>query len=333
MRKLINNRWVLLLGMIVMSVSPKSFSQSNTKLQIYKDINKPVEERVIDLLSKMTLEEKVELVGGDGFNTKKNIHLGIPEILMADGPQGPNTYGRSTHYSAMINLAATFNTELMHEVAKNMGEETRVFGRNMLLGPNLNILRVPHNGRTFETFGEDPYLTSRMGVNYIKGVQSQNVVTSTKHYVANNQEWNRCDVDAVVGERALREIYFPAFKAAVQEADTWTIMAAYNKVNGEYSCENKYLIQDVLKDEWGFSGFAVSDWRAIHSTLMAVNSGLDLEMPVGKFYGEKLFDAIKNGKVKESILDDKVSRILRIIFKAGLFDESPASYGGHSDTP
>ncbi len=303
------------------------------ELHPYQRASVSVEERVADLLSRMTLEEKVDIVGGNDFKSKGNKRLCIPEMIMTDGPLGPNTKGHSTNYSAMINLAATFNPQLMLNIAQQMGEETRVMGRNMLLGPCVNIARVPHGGRTFEGFGEDPYLMSRMVVPYVKGVQSRRVITCTKHFVANNQEWNRFDVSAEIDERALREIYFPAFKAAIQEADTWTIMAAYNKFRGTYACENKYLLQDVLKDEWGFTGVVVSDWGAARSTVPMANSGLDLEMPTGKYYGAKLLKAIKEGKVTEANLDDKVSRILSVMFKAGLFDESIDSYGGHSDKP
>ena len=299
---------------------------------IYKDVSKKVEQRVDDLLSKMTLEEKVDLVGGAGFKTKKNVRLGIPELVMADGPQGPNSKGRSTHYGAMINLAATFDTTLMYDVAKNFGQETRIFGRNMLLAPMINIIRTPFGGRAFELFSEDPFLTSRMAVSYVKGVQEEKVVACTKVMTANNQEWNRFDVDAQVGERALREIYLPAIKAAVQEADSWSIMAAYNKVNGDYACESRYLLNDILKEEWGFTGFTVSDWGGVRSTVKTAYAGLDLEMPTGKFYGDRLLKAVQNGEVKESILDEKVRRILRVMFKVGLFDESVYSYGGHSDT-
>ncbi len=304
-----------------------------TELPLYKDNSKPIEYRVEDLVKRMTVEEKVDLIGGLGFKTKRNIRLDIPELLMADGPQGPNAKGRSTHYSAMINLGATFDTDLMKQVGKNIGQETRVFGRNMLLAPMINIIRTPFGGRSFELFSEDPYLTSRMAVSYVKGVQEERVITCTKVMTVNNQEWNRFDVDVKVGERALREIYLPAIKAAVQEADTWSIMAAYNKVNGDYACESKYLLNDILKEEWGFTGFTVSDWGGVRSTVKTANTGLDLEMPTGKFYGEKLLKAIQDGEVKESVLDDKVRRILRIMFKAGLFDESIDSYGGHSDTP
>ncbi|MEN8249328.1 MAG: glycoside hydrolase family 3 protein, partial [Bacteroidota bacterium] len=323
------NKTIILFGIIILT----GCTVNDYSLPDYKNANKDTETRVEDLIDRMTLEEKVELVGGNDFKTYGNIRLGIPEMVMTDGPLGPNNKGRSTNYSAMINLAATFNTDLMHSVAQQIGEETRIIGRNMLLGPCINIARAPHGGRTFEGFGEDPYLMSRMVVPYVKGVQSKNVITCTKHFVANNQEWNRFDVSAEMNERALREIYFPAYKAAVQEADTWTIMAAYNQFRGTYACENKYLLQDVLKDEWGFTGVAVSDWGGARSTVPMANSGLDLEMPNGKYYGEKLLKAINDGEVEEALLDDKVRRILRVMFKAGLFDESVDSYGGISDQP
>ncbi|MEN8202423.1 MAG: glycoside hydrolase family 3 C-terminal domain-containing protein [Bacteroidota bacterium] len=297
----------------------------------YKNPAKETELRVEDLLARMTLEEKVDLVGGNDFKSMVNHRLGIPEMIMTDGPLGPNTKGHSTNYSSMINLAATFNPELMFIIAQQMGEETRVMGRNVLLGPNINIARVPHGGRTFEGFGEDPYLVSRMVVPYIKGVQSRRVITCTKHYVANNQEWNRFDVSAEMDERTLREIYLPAFKAAVQEGNTWSIMAAYNRFRGIYACENRYLLNDILKEEWGFTGMAVSDWGGARSTVPMANSGLDLEMPTGKYYGDKLLNAMKKGEVSQTTLDDKVRRILRVMFTAGLFDESIDSYGGHSD--
>ncbi len=302
-------------------------------IPLYKNSQAPVEARVQDLLSRMTLEEKVDLLGGDNFSTKKNVRLCIPQFVMTDGPLGPHGRGHATNYSAMINLAATFDVPLMHEVAENIGEEVRILGYNMLLGPCINIARVPLGGRTFEGFGEDPYLVSRMTVAYVKGVQSKHVVTCTKHYVANNQEWNRFDVSAELSERALREIYLPAFKAAVQEADGWTIMGAYNRVRGTYACENKYLLTDILKNEWGFQGVVVTDWGASHSTVQMANAGLDLEMPTGKFYGENLLQAVREGKVSKSTVDDKVRRILRVMFWAGLFDENSIAYGGFDDTP
>jgi beta-glucosidase len=185
------------------------------KIPLYKNSHAPVEARVRDLLSKMTLEEKIDLLGGNDFSTKKNVRLCIPQFVMTDGPLGPHGRGHATNYSAMINLAATFDVPLMYKVAENIGEEVRILGYNMLLGPCINIARVPLGGRTFEGFGEDPYLVSRMAVAYVKGVQSKRVITCTKHYLLNNQEWNRMSCDAWVDERALHVIYLPAFRAAV----------------------------------------------------------------------------------------------------------------------
>jgi len=303
------------------------------ELPIYKDLRGQIEERVEDLMSRMTLEEKIDILNGVDLNTKENVRLGIPKILMTDGPLGPTIRKHSTNYSAMINLAASFDIDLMRRVAESIGEETRVMGRNMLLAPMINIIRVPFWGRAFESFSEDPYLSSRMAVEYVKGVQSKNVIACVKVLVANNQEWNRHDIDVQVDERTLREIYFPTIKATVKEANTWSVMAAYNKVNGDYCAENKYLLTDVLKAEWGFEGFVVSDWGGTYSTVKMAKAGLDLEMPEGGYYDERLIEAIKNEKLDVSNIDDKVLRILTAMFRAGLFDESAYSYGGHSNTP
>jgi len=188
---------------------------------------------------------------------------------------------------------------------------------------------VPYGGRNFESFGEDPYLMAEMTVPIIEGIQSKNVATCTKHFVANNQEWNRFDVSAEIDERTLREIYFPAFKAAVQRANTYSVMGGYNRVNGTYANESKYLLNDVLKEDWGFDGVVISDWGAVKTTLKTAEAGMDLEMPNGKYLGEKLLTLIKNGEVKESILDDKIRRILRIMFRMGLFNEDADAYGGY----
>ena len=291
-----------------------------------------VESQVNGILSKMTLEEKVDLVSGLGFKTKAIKRLGIPEIVMTDGGIGPNRSGRSTNYSATINLAAAFDKALMRKVAENMGEETHITKSNMFLAPMVNIIRTPFGGRTFELFSEDPYLTSRMTVEFVKGVQSKNIIACTKVIAVNNQEWNRFDVDVKVSERALQEIYLPAMKAAVQEADTWTIMAAYNSINGDYGCENKHLLNDILKEEWGFTGVVVTDWGGAHSTIKMANSGLDLEMPFALYYGDKLLKAIKDKQIEEKVLDDKVRRLLRVMCKARLFEKSDGDYG-KSDTP
>ena len=335
------------------------FAQEKTTMPVYKNWTLPVEQRVDDLLKRMTLEEKIALVSGakggeapliDGVEpnsdspgtillaanffskTKKNFRLNIPELVMTDGPLGPNGKGAATNYSAAINMAATFDDSLIQVVAGEIGKETRVLGYNMLLAPCVNIGRAPHNGRTFEAYGEDPFLVSRMGVAFVKGVQSQRVATCTKHYAVNNQEWNRMSVDVEVGERALREIYLPAFKAVVQEADAWTIMTAYNKALGEQCSENKHLITDIMKNEWGFDGVVVSDWGGVHSTAKTALNGLDLEMPTGRYLGPELLKAVKAGEVPLPVVEEKVRRILRVMFKMGLFEESTSAYGGVADT-
>lgn len=330
---------------------------SAQKLPLYRDSNKPTEERVDDLIKRMSLAEKVDMIAGvsdsstpnshaktDDPNTilraldfqsktKRNIRLNIPELIMTDGPLGPNGKGPSTNYSAAVNFAASFDPELINRVGLSMGAETRNLGFNVLLAPCINISRSPFNGRSFESFGEDPYLTSRMAVAFIKGVQEQNVVSCPKHYVANNQEWNRMSVDVALDERALREIYLPAFKAAVQDGDAWFVMSAYNKFRGDWCAENRYLLTDILKGEFGFSGAVISDWGGTHNTLTSLLNGLDLEMPVAKVFKKDLvLSEINKRNVAVSIIDDKVKRLLRIMFKAGLFDESIANYGGQADT-
>jgi len=304
----------------------------NKTIPVMRNPALPVETRVRSVLNKMTLEEKVGFVSGAGFTTKPNIRLGLPIIAMSDGPLGPNARGKATNYSSALNMAATWDDSLINVIATSMGAETRVMGRNMLLGPNINIARVPQNGRTFESFGEDPYLMSRMTVAYIKGVQSNNVIACPKHFAVNNQEWNRGIVDVDLSERALREIYFPAFKAAIQEAGGLSIMAAYNRFRGAYCCSNHELLTDVLRKDWGFKGFVVSDWGGVHNTVQTALSGLDLEMPDGQFLGDSLLIAIENGLVSDSRVDSMVANILSVMFKAGLFDESIIDYGGLSDT-
>ncbi|MBN1351866.1 glycoside hydrolase family 3 C-terminal domain-containing protein [candidate division KSB1 bacterium] len=291
-----------------------------------------IETNIDQLISKMTLEEKITLVAGQGMGTLPIERLGIPPIWMTDGPLGPNKKGKATNYSACINMAATWDTALVERVAQAIGEETRGVGCDMILAPCINIARVPHGGRTFEGFGEDPYLVTRMAVAYVKGVQQQRVSTCVKHYACNNQEWNRSFVSAEMDERALREIYLPAFKAAILEADAWSIMTAYNRYAGVHCSENEFLLLDILKGEWGFKGIALSDWGGTHSTVATAKYGLDLEMPDAKWLDERLVDAVKNGEVKEAIIDDKIRRIIRVMYKLGLFKQKTHSDDSAVDT-
>jgi beta-glucosidase len=289
--------------------------------QTFKDPKWPMEQRIFDLLSKMTLEEKVDMLSGTGFASKPLPRLGIPLLNMTDGPVGVR-WDQSVAFPSSIMLAATFDTSLAYRYGWALARETKAKERNTILGPCLNINRIPNGGRNFESYGEDPFLTSRIAVSYIKGVQSEGVVATTKHFAVNNQETDRMFINATVGKRALYEIYFPAFKAAVQEAKTEAIMCAYNKLNGPYCSENEMLLNDVLKKEWKFDGLVMSDWGAVHSTEGAATYGLDLEMPGGDFLTkEKLLPLVKEGKVKESTIDDKIIRMLRVMFRMGYFDK------------
>jgi beta-glucosidase len=293
----------------------------NSDLPVYLDKSCAVNERVEDLLNKLTLEEKVDLLGGTGFASKEIKRLGIPELRMTDGPQGAR-WELSNSYPNGISMAATWNPALIQDIGKAIGQDVKAKGRNVILGPCVNILRLPQGGRNFESFGEDSYLTSRITVDYIKGVQQENVAACVKHFAVNNQEHQRTFVDVKVDERALHEIYFPAFKAAVQEADVLTLMCSYNKVNGPYAAENDYLLKDVLKEQWKFDGLVMSDWGAVHSSLPVARGGLDLEMPTGYYLNDStLMDAIKSGEIAESVINDKVRRLLTVIFKLGLFDK------------
>jgi beta-glucosidase len=280
-----------------------------------------IDERVQDLLNRMTLEEKVDLLGGTGFETKSLERLGIPSLNMTDGPLGVR-WGNSTAFPAGILMGATWNPALISKLGSAIAQEVKAKKRHVILGPCVNIARIPMGGRNFESFGEDPYLTSRITVDYIKGVQKENVVATVKHFAVNNQEHQRDFVNTIVDERTLNEIYLPAFKAAVEEADVLAIMSAYNKLNGLYCSENDYLLIDKLKNEWKFKGLVMSDWGAVHSSFPTFKSGLDLEMPEGKYLNrETLLEILGSGELDEVILNDKVSRILRVMFTIGLFDD------------
>lgn len=294
---------------------------NSDNIPAYKNDKLSIDKRVDDLLNRMTIEEKIEMLGGTGFETKAIERLGIPSLNMSDGPLGVR-WDNSTALPSGILLGATWNPEIVTEFGKVLATETKAKGRHVILAPCVNIARIPMGGRNFESFGEDPFLTSRITVNYIKGVQSENVVSTVKHFAANNQEHQRDFVNTIVDERALNEIYFPAFKAAVEEANVLAVMSAYNKLNGTYCSENDYLLIDKLKTEWKFNGLVMSDWGAVHSTVPTFNSGLDLEMPTGKYLNkETLLNKIKSGELSEAKLNDKVRRILRVMFTIGLFDD------------
>ncbi|MFA5339774.1 MAG: glycoside hydrolase family 3 C-terminal domain-containing protein [Candidatus Omnitrophota bacterium] len=291
-----------------------------------------VEKKIDELIKKMTLGEKVTLIAGNEMETYSIDRLGIPKLKCCDGPVGVARSGPVTAFPSSICMAATWDPDLIYKVSTALAEEVKGKDRNMSLAPCVNIHRVPMGGRNFESFGEDPYLSSRLAVAYVKGLQDNKVLATVKHYACNNQEWERGTIDVVIDERALREIYLPAFEAAVKEGGSWSVMASYNKVNGYHSSENDHLLNEILKKEWGFKGFVVSDWGGTHSTVNAANYGLDLEMPRGDNFNSKLVSAVNNGQVKEAVIDDKVRRILRAMFWLGLFDANPAPNRGSLNT-
>jgi len=283
-----------------------------------------VEKRVDDLLAKLTLEEKITLVGGiNDFYTRPVPRLGIPSLRMSDGPTGVHDYGPTTAYPAGILLAASWDADLARRVGASMGQDARARGVHFILAPGLNIYRSPLNGRNFEYFGEDPYLASRMAVGIIEGIQSQGVIATAKHFIANNSEYGRMDHSSDIDERTLREIYLPAFEAAVKEAKVGALMDAYNLVNGTYMTQNDIVNVQIAKKEWGFDGIIMSDWGATHDGIAAANNGLDLEMPNASFMNAStLLPAIQSGKVLQATIDDKVRRILRKAVEFGFFDRA-----------
>ncbi len=282
-----------------------------------------MDKRIEALLMKMTLEEKVSMVSGiDNWHTRNIGRLGIPSIKVTDGPHGcrtasdanPNETIPATCFPTGVGLAATWNPEIIGKVGAAIGRETRERGCSVILGPCVNIHRTILGGRNFESYSEDPYLSSRITVAFVKGVQSQGMGTSVKHFALNNQEYQRMTISSEVGERAMREIYFPSFEKAVKEAGTLTVMCSYPRVNGVFSSENRWLMTDLLKKEWGFEGLVMSDWTAVHSTAPSANSGLDLEMPgPALWFGDKLIKAVKKGEVSEKQVDEMVRRVLGLI--------------------
>lgn len=299
----------------------------------------PVEERVEALLKQMTLEEKISLVHGDSkFTTAAIPRLGIPRRWLSDGPHGvredvgPDTWapaGRtddfSTYLPVNILLASTWDPQLAEAYGTVIGQEARARGKNIMLGPGVNIMRTPLNGRNFEYFGEDPWLASRMAVGYIRGAQSQGIASCVKHFAANNQEDQRGSIDVQMDDRTLHEIYLPAFRAAVQEGGVLSVMAAYNRFRGAYCSENELLLNGILKRDWGFKGLVMSDWGGVHSTDGAARHGMDLEMgtnkPYDEFYLARPFrEGVQNGSYPTELLDDKVRRNLRVMVATGALE-------------
>ena len=292
-------------------------------------------DRAAELVSQMTLEEKCAYVGGseDGFYIRPVERLGIPLIRMADGPQGVRNNTKSTLFACGVAAAASWNEDVTYEMGVALGYDSRARGVHILLGPGVNIYRSPLCGRNFEYMGEDPLLASRTAVQYIKGVQSQGVMATVKHFALNNQEFNRHHVSSDADERTMNEIYFPAFKAAV-DAGVASVMSSYNLVNNVHSAENEWLLKETLKGKWGFNGFVMSDWTSTYSTLGCVRSGLDLEMPKGFCMNYKnIKPLIETGVVREKDIDEKVETILASLIAYGFLDRPQLDTTIKEDNP
>jgi beta-glucosidase len=293
--------------------------------RVWMDATLSPDQRADALLAQMTLPEKITLLHGNIFGSyvgyiPANTRLGIPALNLQDGPAGvADGLTQVTAFPASVNFAASWDTSLINQFGQDLANEEYGKGVNVVLSPTVNILRNPQWGRSFESLGEDPYLTSQLAVADIQGLQSQHVIATVKHFAVNSQEYDRTSTSANVDERTLHEIYMPAFQASVQQGHVGSVMCAYNKVNNIYSCEQPYLLNDVLKTQWHFPGFVMSDWLATHSTLQASASGLDMEMPNGKYYGA-LQQAVQSGQVSIQTINDMVHRILRTMFADGLFD-------------
>lgn len=319
---------------------------SSENVPAYLDPEKPIEERVEDALSRMTLEEKIAMIHAQSkFSSPGVPRLGIPEIWCTDGPHGIRpevlwdeweqarwTSDSCTAFPALTCLAATWNKDLALLYGQSIGEEAKYRKKSVLLGPGVNIYRTVLGGRNFEYMGEDPYLASKMVVPYIKGVQENNVAACVKHYALNSDEVHRHTVNVIIDDRALYEIYLPAFKAAVTEGGAWSIMGAYNLYKDQHNCSNQYLLNDILKGEWGFDGVVISDWGGVHETDAAVTNGMDLEygswtdgLTMGAtnaydeyFLAKPYLEAVRGGKFGTKELDDKVRRILRLEFRTNM---------------
>ena len=298
--------------------------------------------KISELIKQMTLEEKVNMIHASSSFTSGGVpRLGIPEMVTSDGPHGVRPeHGRgwdllnnlpdsSTYLPTGVCLAATWNPQLGYAFGSVLGSEAAYRGKNVILGPGINIIRTALNGRNFEYQSEDPFLVSKMVVGYIKGVQDQGISACVKHYAANNQETLRHSIDVQMSERALREIYLPGFKAAVQEGHVNTLMASYNKFRGQWAAQNNYLLNQILKKEWGYKGMIMSDWDAVYSTMQPIWNGLDLEMGTdlhmlphpqyGKFFmGDTVVALVKAGKLPEYLINDKVRRILYVMYKTNM---------------
>ena len=292
-------------------------------------------DRARAIVAQMTLDEKIGQLHGirdDAADIYRHVpaipRLGVPALMITNGPAGVSTGGSrrpenqpfATALPAPISLAASFDVKQALSYGDIGGKETRMVGRDLLEGPTVNMARVPMNGRTFEAYGEDPYLAGQIATQWLKGVQARGVMGNVKHYIANNQEADRFGINEAIDERTMREIYLPAFEAAIKEGRSASVMCAYPRINGTFSCENRMLLTDVLRRDWGFDGFVFSDFGAVHSTVPSANAGLDLEMPTGKYFGGALKTAVQNGEVRMAVIDDKLVRRFAKMIEFGVFD-------------
>jgi beta-glucosidase len=301
-----------------------------------------LDKRAEDLLSQLTLREKVLLLSGkNAWQTYPIERLGIPSLTMTDGPHGVRAsqpeanrvVGPATSFPTGVSMASTWNPDLIKRVGEALAEETRAMGCDIILGPCVNIVRTPLAGRNFETYSEDPYLAGRIGTAYVQGVQSKGIGTSLKHFACNNQEIERSRGSSEIDERTLREIYLSQFEMVVKEANPWTVMCSYNRINGIYASENYFLLKDILKGEWDYEGVVVSDWGANHTIVESVEGGLDLEMPgPAKYYGNLLMDAVNTWQIEETDIDSAARRLLKMILKSGKMDSTVSLPQGSVNT-
>ncbi len=318
----INNVLVLfMLAVFAFSCQPKTKEDSSFKSSLLQ-----YDDQIDGIISQMTLEEKIAMLHGKTMFTSAGVErLGIADMKYADGPFGIReelqahgwmplgwTIDSATFFPTGSALAATWSEEIAYKYGTGMAKEARLRGKDMILGPAMNIQRIPTGGRTYEYFSEDPFLNARLAIGYTNGVQDNGAAVCLKHYALNNQENNRGTVDVHIGERAMREIYLSPFKAAVQEADAFGVMSAYNKVGGFWCAENDVLLDQILRKEWGFGGMVISDWGGTHSSVGSAVAGLNVEMPDDKFMGTALLDSVKSGAVAESVIDQRVREILRV---------------------
>jgi beta-glucosidase len=302
---------------VLLFACPAAFAQAPATT------NADVAKRVDAYLDKMSLEQKIDYIGGTGFALRAVPSVGLPSLEMSDGPFGvrSNEGFPSTTYAIGIGLAASWDTGLAERIGVAIGRDARARGIHFMLGPGVNIYRSPRNGRNFEYFGEDPFLTSSIAVGYIKGMQSQGVSATIKHFLGNNSEYLRHDSDSLIDERALREIYLPSFEAAVKQAHVGAIMDSYNLINGQHATQNGYFNIQIVRKEWGFDGIVMSDWMATYDGVAAANNGLDLEMPTGAFMnGQTLLPAVADGRVTQATIDEKVRHILQTAVRFGWLD-------------